>query len=74
MKMKTCPKCDDEMAPLPVAVKDGQLYLIAQPISELSLPNEALALTAFCCCHCGFVELYAGEEIMPPSLASTPRA
>lgn len=60
-------QCDDEMAPLPVAVKDDRLYLMTRPIPEPSLPIGALDLTAWCCCHCGFTELYAGEEIMPLS-------
>ena len=63
--IKGCPKCDDEMGPAKVTLFGGAIYLIAEAPSTngTTLPNGAMPLTAWCCCLCGFTELYAGEEI-----------
>jgi hypothetical protein len=63
--MKVCPKCDDEMAPAKVGLIGSAIHLIADTPSAdgSTLPNGTMPLTAWCCCECGFTELYAGEEI-----------
>jgi predicted nucleic-acid-binding Zn-ribbon protein len=64
---KGCPKCEDEMAPAKVGLFGSAIHLIAEtPLANgAMLPEGTMPLTAWCCCQCGYVELYAAEQIGP---------